>query len=79
MKPRALLGLGMATAPSNQQLLNAIEAGNWPLPAGCSVNWSLEAIDLLGELASQRQAQTPGSALVEYLRTTEPTSGDTGI
>ena len=37
-KPRTLLGLGMAADPSNRDLLEAIETGEWALPEGCSVN-----------------------------------------
>ncbi len=68
LKPRTLLGLGMAGAPSNRDIQEAIERGAWPLPPGCSVNWTLDAIDLLAELARDARRR-PGSALVEYLQT----------
>lgn len=68
-KPRTLLGLGLATAPSNTDLREAIEADEWALPEGCSINWTLDAIDLLSELARQRQRHEPGSALIAYLQT----------
>ena len=69
LKPRALLGLGTGTTPSNDRIREALESGEWNLPEGCSVNWQLEAIELLGELAAERQRQSPASALVEFLTT----------
>lgn len=54
LKPRTLLSMVSETTPSNQQVMRAMERGEFELPAGCSVNFDLALIDLLGVLARGR-------------------------
>ncbi|MBT7692463.1 MAG: DUF3427 domain-containing protein [Gemmatimonadales bacterium] len=56
MKPRTLLSLGTRT-PSNKEALQAIRTGDLELPPGCSVNFDLEAIELLESLVPRSRAE----------------------
>jgi superfamily II DNA or RNA helicase/diadenosine tetraphosphate (Ap4A) HIT family hydrolase len=64
LKPRTLLSLGTATVPSTAAVLAAMESGEFPLPAGCSVSYELEAIEMLKKLAKV----SGRSGLEEYCR-----------
>ncbi len=60
---RTILSLELGHRPSDREIASALESGNLRLPAGCSIDYSLEAIDLLRGLLKTR----PTSGL-EYLR-----------
>lgn len=52
MKPRTLLSLGSAGAfTSTASTLDAMTSGDFSLPEGCSVQYELEAVELLRRLA----------------------------
>lgn len=52
MKPRVLLGLTTGEVPSSASLYQAIASNDFKMPDGCSVELSLEAIDLLERFKS---------------------------
>ncbi len=58
LKPRALLGLGDGSTPTNAELKRAIETGDFELPEGCAVTLELEAVELLAELLKKQTKQT---------------------
>lgn len=58
MRPRTLLSLGAASTPSTLQTLDALATGNFQLPAGCEVDYDLEAIELLERLRPAAGAQS---------------------
>jgi superfamily II DNA or RNA helicase/HKD family nuclease len=64
MKPRILLGLA-GSRVTDAQLRKALERGEFELPVGCSVEYKLEALDILSLLLGHRGV---GSALVQYLK-----------
>jgi superfamily II DNA or RNA helicase/diadenosine tetraphosphate (Ap4A) HIT family hydrolase/HKD family nuclease/SOS-response transcriptional repressor LexA len=64
LKPRTLLSLGTRTLPSTRAVVEALERGDFALPEGCSVDYDLEAVDLLRTLA----ASSSRSAIDEYCR-----------
>ena len=66
LKPRVLLSLGVATHPTNRQLVESLAEGEFELPAGCSVNFDLEAIDLLSRLASAGKPAGQRTGLEEF-------------
>jgi len=70
MKPRLLLGLA-GSRVTDAQLGKALRSGTFQLPEGCSVEYELEALDILVRLLGQRGA---GSALIRYL---EERAGET--
>ena len=63
MRPRTLLSLGMRGTPTNSAALEAMASGEFALPAGCSVHYDLEAVELLQRL---RGPARHGDALVEF-------------
>lgn len=66
-KPRVLLSLGSARNPTVAEALEAARRGEFDLPAGCSVAYELEAVDLLAALV--RTARTSATdALADYCR-----------
>ena len=67
-KPRTLLGLGVGGSPSTADVLKALDEQEWNLPEGCSVEWELEALDLLRELTSDQLKQEPGSELIRWVQ-----------
>lgn len=67
-KPRTLLGLGVGGSPSTADVLKALDEHEWNLPEGCSVEWELEALDLLRELTSDQLKQEPGSELIRWVQ-----------
>jgi superfamily II DNA or RNA helicase/HKD family nuclease len=63
-KPRTLLALGTSAYNSTAAVIEAMRSGEFGLPEGCSVNYDLEAVDLLARL-TQREL---GGALARYCR-----------
>ncbi len=64
LKPRTLLSLGTSVTPSTAAVLAAMESGEFHLPAGCSVAYELEVVQML-----QKLAKVSGrSGLEEYCR-----------
>jgi superfamily II DNA or RNA helicase/diadenosine tetraphosphate (Ap4A) HIT family hydrolase/HKD family nuclease len=51
LKPRVLLGLSSATAPSTRRVLDAMRDDGFDLPPGCSVHFDLEVVEMLDRLA----------------------------
>ena len=68
LKPRLLLSLGGSTTPTNRQIVDALTKGEFDLPAGCSVEFSLEAIDLLRQLASAGKRSGIEEYCLDYAR-----------
>jgi len=64
LKPRTLLSLGQRTVPSTGAVIAALEAGDFGLPPGCSVNYELEVVDMLRRLS----APSGRAAIDEYCR-----------
>ena len=50
-KPRTLLSLGIRT-PTDTEIVEALRDGDFELPPGCSVEFDLEAVEILSRLAS---------------------------
>ncbi|MCY3924498.1 MAG: DEAD/DEAH box helicase family protein [bacterium] len=46
-RPRTLLSLGIRT-PSDAEVLESLQSGDFELPPGCAVEFDLEAIEILG-------------------------------
>lgn len=67
-KPRTLLGLGVGGSPSTADVLKALEEHDWNLPQGCSVDWELEALDLLKGLGNDQLESEPGSELIRWVQ-----------
>lgn len=67
LHPRTLLGLTAERGPSNGDVIDVLVSEHWDLPAGCSVVFDIEAIDLLKTLATR--GMTRGDLLAEYVRT----------
>ena len=66
-RPKLLLSLGSKTSPSDAELLKALRTNTWTLPEGCSVEYDVEAIDLISTLATS--ARVSGSERVkEFIR-----------
>ncbi|WP_024440929.1 DUF3427 domain-containing protein [Mycobacterium sp. UM_WGJ] len=51
LKPRTLLSLGRREAPTTLQVLQALEAGEFELPDGCSVDYDLTVVEMLRQLS----------------------------
>lgn len=73
MKPRVLLNMGSSEgALTDKAVVDAAEAGEFELPAGCSAEFELEAVELLRQLLAQRAdrrgraARDEAAALTEY-------------
>ncbi|WP_286149196.1 DUF3427 domain-containing protein [Mycobacterium sp. IS-1496] len=64
LKPRTLLTLGRAEAPTTLQVLTALEKGEFGLPEGCSVDYELTVVDMLRALTRT----SAGDAVEEYCR-----------
>ena len=71
-KPRTLLSLGIRT-PSDADVLEALSAGDFELPPGCSVDFDLEAVDILSRLASPSMSEA--ERLEEFCRNYESENG----
>ena len=63
MKPRVLLSLGSAATATNREISAALAKDDFHLPAGCSVHFELEAVDLLRRLAAGKS-----SGIAEFCR-----------
>jgi hypothetical protein len=50
--------MGEAGDPSNEMILQTLRSGEWDLPAGCSITFDVESIDLLTMLADRKVAGT---------------------
>ncbi|HTO00820.1 MAG TPA: DUF3427 domain-containing protein, partial [Microthrixaceae bacterium] len=74
LKPRILLGLGSPLMPSNSQVLRAMERDEFEMPAGCSVNFDLELIDIFSALVGTKGVSRAG-ALEEYCQDTADETG----
>lgn len=66
LKPRVLLCLRGSPPPTNRQLADALAEGEFDLPTGCSVNFELEAVDLLRRLAVGRRQSGIETFCLEY-------------
>lgn len=64
LHPRVLLGLGNGDEPTTAAVLRAVESGEWDFPAGCSITFDVEAIDLLRLLAER--TGSVGDALAQF-------------
>lgn len=64
LKPRTLLSLGRREAPTTLQVLQALEAGDFKLPDGCSVDYDLTVVEMLRALSRT----TAHDAIEEYCR-----------
>ena len=71
-KPRTLLSLGGRT-PQNREVLEALQSGDFELPSGCSVDFDLEAIEILSRLSSPSRSQA--KRLEEFCRNYESEHG----
>ena len=71
-KPRTLLSLGGRT-PQNKEVLEALQSGDFELPPGCSVDFELEAVEILSRLASPSTSQA--ARLEEFCRNYESENG----
>ena len=65
LHPRVLLGMTDGEEPSNARVLRAVETGEWDLPAGCSITFDVEAIDLIRLLTERGMAV--GDALEQFV------------
>jgi hypothetical protein len=64
IKPRTLLALGTQAEPRTAQVLDAMESGDFSLPAGCLVNYDPTLVDILRSVARVGAR----SALADYCR-----------
>ncbi|OBJ70974.1 DUF3427 domain-containing protein [Mycobacterium sp. 1274756.6] len=64
LKPRTLLTFGRREAPTTLQVLQALEAGEFDLPDGCSVDYDLTVVEMLRALSRT----TAGDAVEDYCR-----------
>jgi len=71
-KPRTLLSLGIRT-PTNAEVAEALRSGDFELPPGCSVDFDLEAIEVLSLLASPLMSEA--ERLEEFCRNYESENG----
>ena len=71
-KPRTLLSLGGRT-PQNKEVLEALYSGGFELPAGCSVDFELEAVEILSRLAAPSKSEA--KSLEEFCRNYESENG----
>lgn len=71
-KPRTLLSLGGRT-PRNSEVREALRSGDFELPAGCSVDFDLEAVEILNRLSSPSTSQA--KRLEEFCRNYESENG----
>lgn len=61
---RTLLALRLGRPPRNEDLLRALNDNAFELPEGCSIDYSLDAIDLLGSLL-RKQRETASDVLID--------------
>ena len=71
-KPRTLLSLGGRT-PQNKEVLEALQSGDFELPPGCSVDFDLEAVEILSRLSSPSTSEA--KRLEEFCRNYESENG----
>ena len=71
-RPRTLLSLGIRT-PADAEIVEALRGGDFELPPGCSVDFDLEAIEILSRLASS--SMTAAERLEEFCRNYESENG----
>ena len=71
-KPRTLLSLGGRT-PLNIEVREALQNGDFELPPGCSVDFDLEAKEILSRLSSPSKSQA--KQLEEFCRNYESENG----
>ncbi len=71
-KPRTLLSLGIRT-PTDAEVAGALHSGDFQLPPGCSVDFDLEAVEILSRLASP--SMTEAERLSEFCRNYESENG----
>ena len=73
-KPRTLLSLGGRT-PHNKEVLEALDpvTGDFELPRGCSVDFDLEAVEILSRLATPSKSEA--KRLEEFCRNYESENG----
>ena len=71
-QPRTLLSLGGRT-PLNSEVREALQSGDFELPPGCSVDFDLEAVEILNRLSSPSTSQA--KRLEEFCRNYESENG----
>ncbi len=71
-KPRTLLSLGIRT-PTDAEVDGALHSGDFELPPGCSVDFDLEAVEILSRLASA--SMTEAERLAEFCLNYESENG----
>ena len=71
-KPRTLLSLGGRT-PQNKEVFEALQSGDFELPQGCSVDFDLEAVEILSRLSSPSTSEA--ARLEEFCRNYESENG----
>ncbi len=74
LKPRILLGLMSDEMPTQSRALRAMEKAEFEMPAGCSVNFDLELIDMFAALVRSK-GRTRVSALEEHCLDTKDETG----
>ena len=65
-KPRTLLTLGGRSVVTQKDVLDAARSGEFNLPEGCSVDYELEAVDLMASLVKTRASMS--DVLADYCR-----------
>jgi hypothetical protein len=65
-KPRTLLTLGGRSVVTQKDVLDAARLGEFDLPEGCSVDYELEAVDLMASLVRARSSRS--DVLADYCR-----------
>lgn len=63
-RPRTLLSLGGRSSPTPRDVIDAMRTGNFDLPAGCSISYELEVVDMLRALVKMR----PDDRIAQYCR-----------
>ena len=71
-KPRTLLSLGGRT-PQNREVLEALQSGDFELPPGCSVDFDLQAVEVLSGLSAPSKSEA--KRLEEFCRNYESENG----
>jgi superfamily II DNA or RNA helicase/diadenosine tetraphosphate (Ap4A) HIT family hydrolase/HKD family nuclease len=74
LKPRLFLALASSQRPTTGQVLRALTDGDFHLPEGCSVEYSLQALDILKELA--RVTTRGHTAITEAIRSWAEETGE---
>ena len=71
-RPRTLLSLGIRT-PTDAEVAEALDSGDFELPPGCSVDFDLASVEILSRLASPSMTET--ERLAEFCHNYESENG----